>query len=151
MFHSYFVRRSGGLFAALVLAVATAGTEAADPRGVPDAGSPAIMVQVKCKPGTADLWLAALEKDIVPAVKDAIAKGDGFTRFTYLDAALPQQYDFTLIYESTSFSGLDTRRPFPHYAALYRRVGPARAQEILSEMTSWEADAKVTIVRVHHP
>ena len=44
-----------------------------------------------------------------------------------------QQVDFVLVYESKSFSGLDTKRPFPHYAALYRRVGPARAQQILGE------------------
>ncbi len=113
--------------------------------------SPALMVQVKCKPGTADLWQAEFEKEIVPSIQEAISKGDGFTRFSYFEAALPyQQFDFVLVYEAKSFSGLDTKRPFPHYAALYRRVGPARAQQILSEMTAWEQEATVTIVRTHN-
>jgi hypothetical protein len=113
--------------------------------------SPALMVQIKCKPGTADLWQAEFEKEIVPSIQEAISKGDGFTRFSYFEAALPyQQFDFILVYEARSFSGLDTKRPFPHYAALYRRVGPARAQQILGEMGSWEQDVKITLVRAHH-
>jgi len=112
--------------------------------------SPALMVQVKCKPGAADLWQAEFEKEIVPSIQEAIAKGDGFTSFSYYESALPSQVDFVLVYESKSFSGLDAKRPFPHYAALYRRVGPARAQQILSEMGSWEQDVKITLVRAHH-
>ena len=112
----------------------------------------AIMVQVKCRPGAADLWQAEFEKEIVPSIKDAIAKGDGYTRFTWYEAALPYQpFDFVLVYESKSFSELDMKRPVPHFAALARRVGPARAQQILTEMGSWEVDAKVTIVRTHQP
>jgi hypothetical protein len=112
--------------------------------------SPALMVQIKCKPGTADLWQAEFEKEIVPSIQEAIAKGDGFTSFSYYESALPSPVDFVLVYESKSFSGLDTKRPFPHYAALYRRVGPARAQQILGEMGSWEQDVKITLVRAHH-
>jgi hypothetical protein len=112
--------------------------------------SPALMVQIKCKPGTADQWQADFEKEIVPSIQEAIAKGDGFTGFSYYEAALPSQFDFVLVYESKSFSGLDVKRPFPHYAALYRRVGPARAQQILGEMGSWEQDTKITLVRAHH-
>ena len=112
--------------------------------------SPALMVQIKCKPGTADLWQAEFEKEIVPSIQEAIAKGDGFTRFTYYESALPSQVDFVLVYESKSFGGLDVKRPFPHYAALYRRVGPARAGQILSEMGSWEQETKITLVRAHH-
>jgi hypothetical protein len=112
--------------------------------------SPALMVQIKCKPGMADQWQADFEKEIVPSIQEAISKGDGFTRFSYYEAALPSQFDFVLVYESKSFSGLDAKRPFPHYAALYRRVGPARAQQILSEMGSWEQETKITLVRAHH-
>jgi len=112
----------------------------------------AIMVQVKCKPGAADLWQAEFEKEIVPSIQDAIAHHDGYTRFTWYEAALPYQpFDFVLVYESSSFSALDAKRPIPHFAALARRVGPARAQQILAEMGSFEADAKVTIVRTHQP
>jgi hypothetical protein len=109
------------------------------------------MVQIKCKPGTADLWQAEFEKEIVPSIQEAIAKGDGFTKFTYYESVLPSQVDFILVYEAKSFAGLDVKRPFPHYAALYRRVGPARAAQILAEMGAWEADAKVTLVRAHAP
>jgi hypothetical protein len=112
--------------------------------------SPALMVQIKCKPGMADQWQADFEKEIVPSIQEAISKSDGFTRFSYYEAALPSQFDFVLVYESKSFSGLDAKRPFPHYAALYRRVGAARAQQILSEMGSWEQETKITLVRAHH-
>lgn len=112
----------------------------------------AIMVQVKCKPGTAELWQAEFEKEIVPSIQDAIAHHDGYTRFTWYETALPSQpFDFVLVYESTSFSELDAKRPVPHFAALARRVGPDRAKQILGEMLSWEAGANVTIVRAHHP
>ena len=138
-----------GMAAALLLACASAPAQSAMP--VTKATS-AIMVQVKCRPGAADLWQAEFEKEIVPSIKEAIAKGDGYTRFTWYEAALPYQpFDFVLVYESKSFSELDAKRPVPHFAALARRVGPARAQQILSEMGSWEADAKVTIVRTHNP
>ena len=136
-----------GMTVALLCACASAQT------AVPVARTAsAIMVQVKCRPGAADLWQAEFEKEIVPSIKDAIAKGDGYTRFTWYEAALPYQpFDFVLVYESKSFSELDAKRPVPHFAALARRVGPVRAQQILTEMGSWEADAKVTIVRTHQP
>ena len=122
-------------------------------QSVPPANtSSAIMVQVKCKPGTAELWQAEFEKEIVPSIRDAIAHHDGYTRFSWYEAALPAQpFDFILVYESTSFSALDVKRPVPHFAALARRVGPDRARQILGEMTGWEAGATVTIVRAHQP
>jgi hypothetical protein len=142
------VRHLAGLIIGALLWTGAA-AQSAPPAGT--AATPALMVQIKCKPGTADLWQAEFEKEIVPAIQEAIAKGDGFTKFTYYESVLPSQVDFILVYEAKSFGGLDVKRPFPHYAALYRRVGPARAAQILSEMGSWEADAKVTLVRVHAP
>jgi hypothetical protein len=144
-------RRCAGFLLALVCCVAFSSTAMrAQPPAFALSASPALMVQIKCKPGTADLWQAEFEKEIVPSIQEAIAKGDGFTSFTYFESALPSQVDFVLVYESKSFSGLDTKRPFPHYAALYRRVGPARAQQILGEMGSWEQETKITLVRAHH-
>jgi hypothetical protein len=120
-------------------------------QSAPHAAS-AIMVQVKCKPGAADLWQAEFEKEIVPSIEDAVARHDGYTKFTWYETALPYQpFDFVLVYESNSFSQLDAKRPIPHFAALARRVGPARAQQILSEMGAWEADARITLVRAHSP
>ena len=114
--------------------------------------APALIVEIKCKPGTADLWQAEFQKEIKPAIDEAIAKGDGFTKFTYVEAALPfQQFDFLLVYESKSFAGLDVKRPFPHYLALYHRVGSERAKQILGEMGSWEAEVHVTIGRTGEP
>jgi hypothetical protein len=115
------------------------------------ASSPPIMVQVRCKGGSAELWLAEFEKEILPSIQGAISKGDGITRFSYFEAALPgQTFDFVLLFEVKSLGSLDTKRPFPHYVALFRRVGQARGLEILNQMTSWEQDVKVTIVRTHN-
>ena len=115
------------------------------------ASSPAIMVQIRCKPGTAELWLAEFEKEILPSIQEVISKGDGITRFSYFEAALPAQpFDFVLLFEVKSLGSLDTKRPFPHYAALFRRVGAAHGEQILKEMGDWEQDVKVTIVRSHN-
>jgi hypothetical protein len=115
------------------------------------ASSPAIIVQVRCKGGTAERWLAEFENEILPSIQEAISKGDGITKFSYFEAALPgQPFDFVLVFEVKTLGSLDTKRPFPHYVALFRRVGQARGLEILNEMTGWEQDAKVTIVRTHH-
>lgn len=117
----------------------------------PASSSPAIMVQIRCKGGTAELWLAEFEKEILPSIHEAINKGDGITKFSYFEAALPgQPFDFVLVFEVKTLGSLDTKRPFPHYVALFRRVGPARGEQVLSEMTGWEQDVKVTIVRSHN-
>ena len=121
------------------------------PAQTPASSSPAIMVQIRCKGGTAELWLAEFEKEILPSIQEAISKGDGITKFSYLEAALPgQPFDFVLLFEVKTLGSLDTKRPFPHYVALFRRVGAARGEQILNEMTGWEQDVKVTIVRAHN-
>jgi hypothetical protein len=108
------------------------------------------MVQVRCKGGTAELWLAEFEKEILPSIQEAISKGEGISKFYYFDAALPgQPFDFVLVYEVKTLGSLDTKQPFPHYTALFRRVGQARGLEILKEMGGWEQDVKVTIVHAH--
>ena len=92
--------------------------------------APALIVEIKCKPGTADLWQAEFDKEILPAINESIAKGDGFTRFFHIEAALPfQQFDFVLVYEFKSFAGLDIKRPFPHYLALYHKSNPTKGQQ----------------------
>jgi hypothetical protein len=48
-----------------------------------------IMVEIQCKPGTADHWREAFEKDIVPAIREAIQKDDAFSNFSYLETPLP--------------------------------------------------------------
>lgn len=114
------------------------------------ASSPAIMVQIKCKPGTAQPWGAEFEKEILPSIQEAISKGDGITKFTYLEAALPgQSFDYVLVFEVKTLASLDTKQPFPHYVVLFRRVGQARGLQILNEMTGWEQEVKVTVVHSH--
>lgn len=114
--------------------------------------NPALIVEVKCKPGTAELWLNDFEKEIVPSIKEAIAKGDGFTGFRYAEDALPgQHFDYLLMFEAKSFGELDTRRPFPHFTALFRRVGPDRAKQIIGEMNAWEAEVHITLARTRTP
>ena len=111
---------------------------------------PAIMVQVRCNAGNAGLWLADFQKEILPSIQEAIAKGDIITNFSYFEAVLPAQaFHVVLLFEVKSLSALDTKRPFPHYEALFHRVGPVRGQQILKEMGSWEEDVKVTIVHSH--
>ena len=120
--------------------------------GATAAAAPALIVEVKCKPGTAELWLNDFEKEIVPSIKEAIAKGDGFTGFRYAEDALPgQHFDYLLIFEAKSFGELDTRRPFPHFTALFRRVGPDRAKQIIGEMNAWEAEVHITLARTRTP
>src|ERR1700730_17474063 len=41
------------------------------------------------------LWRESFEKDTLPAIREAIQKGDAFTNLTYLEAPLPvQDVDF---------------------------------------------------------
>jgi len=118
----------------------------------PAQSAPALIVEVKCRPGMAELWQADFDKEIAPAIDEAIARKEGFDSFHYVEAALPgQNFDFLLVFEAKSFVGLDTKRPFPHYAALYRRIGPDRAKQVLSEMASFEQDVHVSLGRTHQP
>jgi hypothetical protein len=107
-----------------------------------------IMVEIQCKPGTADQWREAFEKDIVPAIREAIQKGDAFSNFSYLETPLPaQDIDFILLFELESFRTLDTRRIPPHYEVLLRRLGPERFASLMKEMGSWEKTVRVSILR----
>jgi hypothetical protein len=112
------------------------------------ASSAAVMVEIQCKPGTADAWREAFVKDILPSIHAAIRRGDAFTNFAYFEAPLPaQDFDFVLLFELKSFSSLDTRRIPPHYEVLFRRLGPERAEALLKEMGGWEQKVTVRILR----
>ena len=107
-----------------------------------------IMVEIQCKPGTADQWREAFEKDVLPAIREAIQKGDAFANFSYLEAPLPApDVDFILLFELKSFSALDTRRIPPHYEVLLRRLGPERFAALMKEMGNWEKTVRVSILR----
>lgn len=109
-----------------------------------------IMVEIQCKPGTADAWRDAFVKEIVPSIREAIRKGDAFTNFTYFEAPLPgQDLDFVLLFELKSFSSLDTRRIPPHYQVLFQRLGPERGEALLKEMGGWEQKVTVRILRAN--
>ncbi len=114
----------------------------------PLASSAAIMVEIQCKPGTADLWRESFEKETLPAIREAIQKGDAFTNFTYLEAPLPvQDIDFVLLFELKSFASLDTRRLPPHYEVLLRRLGPERFAALEKETGNWEKTVRVSVMR----
>lgn len=114
----------------------------------PPRSNAVIMVEIQCKPGTADQWREAFEKDVVPAIREAIQKGDAFTNFSLLEAPLPaQDVDFILLFELKSFSALDARRIPPHYEVLLRRVGQERFAALMKEMGDWEKTVRVTILR----
>lgn len=107
-----------------------------------------VMVEIQCKPGMAEQYREALEKDIFPAIREAIQKGDVFTNFTYLEAPVPaQDMDFVLIFEAKSFGSLDTRRIPPHYEVLLRRLGPERFAALMKEMGNCEKTVRVSILR----
>ena len=108
---------------------------------------PAIMVQIRCKPGTADEWRAAFDQHLKPAIDEVIARGDSFTGFQLIEPALPwQSFDVVLLFTGKTFAGLDQPRPFPHYLALLQREGPLRTLAVAKEMGSYEDQVTVTLV-----
>ncbi len=112
--------------------------------------SAVIMVEIQCKPGTADLWRESFEKETLPAIREAIQKGDAFINFTYLEAPLPvQDIDFVLHFELKSFASLDTRRLPPHYEVLLRRLGPERFAALEKETGNWEKTVRVSVMRCY--
>ena len=112
--------------------------------------SATVMVEIQCKPGTAEAWREAFVKEILPSIREAIRKGDAFTNFTYFEAPLPaQDLDFLLLFELKSFSSLDTRRIPPHYEVLFQRLGPERGEALLKEMGGWEEKVTVRILRAN--
>ena len=112
--------------------------------------SATVMVEIQCKPGTAEAWREAFVKEILPSIREAIRKGDAFTNFTYFEAPLPaQDLDFVLLFELKSFSSLDARRIPPHYEVLFQRLGPERGEALLKEMGGWEEKVTVRILRAN--
>jgi len=108
---------------------------------------PAILVEIRCKPGTADLWRADFNEHVRPAIEEVVARGDTFTSFQLLEPALPGQgFDFELLYTGRTFAGLDQPRPFPQYVALFEREGAVRTLAAVREMGSLEEHVTVTLV-----
>lgn len=137
----------------VVLLLVVAGTAMGLPslsiekQSLPVATEPAILVQVRCKPGTSYLWKADFDKHIRPAIEEVIANGTTFTGLQVIQATLPwQTFDFILIYTGKSFATLDKPSVPPHFAALFQREGTARAMAVLNEMNSYEEQSTVTIV-----
>jgi protein-S-isoprenylcysteine O-methyltransferase Ste14 len=111
--------------------------------------SPAILVQIRCKPGMAGRWRGDFNQHIRPAIEEVIARGGSFTGFQLMQPALPwQSFDFVLLYSGASFASLDQPRLFPHYQALLEREGPLRTMSIVREMDSYEDQASVTLVHL---
>jgi len=132
-----------------VLAITVAGLPALseDKQPAPAVTEPGILVQIRCKPGTAFLWEADFNQHIRPAIEEVIAHGNTYTGFQFIKAALPAQpFDFMLIYTGKSFAALDKPAAPPQYAALFQREGTIRALSVLKEMLSYEDQVTVTIV-----
>lgn len=132
----------------VVAATATGATEISVDTPLPAANvEPAIMVQIRCKPGTSYSWKADFDQHIRPAIGEIVARGDAFTGFQFIQAALPwQSFDFILIFTGKTFAGLDKPGPFPHYIALFEREGTLRSLDVLKEMMSYEEQVSVTLV-----
>ena len=147
----YMIRTPRWIALALVTAATLAGIPALTmDRGMPAAATdPAVLVQIRCKSGTASLWRADFDQHVKPAIDEVIARGDMFTGFQIMEPALPWQgFDFLLLYTGKTFAGLDQPRPFPHYVALFQREGSLRAFAALKEMSSYEDQVSVTLVHL---
>ena len=144
----------GRIPAWLMLSLVVIGTFAGFPKitrsvDSPHVTEPAILVQIRCKPGTGELWREDFERYLRPAIEEAVGRKDSYTSFQFLEAALPGQgFDFALLYTGASFSGLDKPRLFPQYVALVEREGPVRALEIGREMGQWEDHVTVSLVHL---
>jgi protein-S-isoprenylcysteine O-methyltransferase Ste14 len=148
----YAARTPRWLALALVVAVTAAGLPAlsVDHAASRPAVEPAILVQIRCKPGMASQWRADFNEHLRPAIDEVIARGDFFTGFQLIEPALPwQSFDFVLLFTGKTFAGLDQPRPFPHYLALLAREGSLRTLAAVKEMGSYEDHATVTLVHVH--
>jgi protein-S-isoprenylcysteine O-methyltransferase Ste14 len=138
----------------LMLVLVAAGTLAGLPavtRAVPPARivEPAILVQIRCKPGTAALWRVDFDQHVRPAIEEVVARGDSFTSFQFLQPALPWQgFDFVLLYTGKTFAGLDQPAPFPQYLAMWQREGSVRTLAVAREMGAWEDQVSVTLVHL---
>jgi hypothetical protein len=133
----------------LIIAATAAGLPAlrVDKQAPTSATEPAIVVQVRCKPGTSYLWKTDFDKHIRPAIEDVIAKGNTFTGLQVIQSTLPwQPFDFMLIYTGKSFATFDKPGVPPHFAVLFQREGTVRAMAVLNEMNSYEEQSIVTIV-----
>lgn len=109
---------------------------------------PTIIVQIKFKPAVGDQWVEAFEKEIVPAIQEAIDNKDEITGYAYFEnVVVGQPYDFVLIMQAKSFSFFDRRQDYPHYRTLFHRLGPEKAGKLLADMDSWEEEVHVTLVR----
>jgi hypothetical protein len=140
--------------ASLTLVLIVVGTLIALPAVTHSASSqhrtePAILVQIRCKPGTADLWRDDFEQHIRPAIEEAISHDDGFTDFQFLQAALPGQgFDFALLYSGKTYASLDQPRIPPQYVAMMQREGAMRTLATAREMGTWEDHVTVSLVHL---
>lgn len=118
-------------------------------RGVAEPSAiPAVVAKIEFQPGRRTQWIDAFERYIVPAIREAIEAGDEILDVAYFESIVPgQDYDFLLVFRAKSFGFYDRRRAFPHYEALFRRVGVEEGRRILSEMSEWEASVSVTLLR----
>jgi protein-S-isoprenylcysteine O-methyltransferase Ste14 len=113
----------------------------------PSGTEPGILVQIRCKPGTASLWETDFNQHIRPAIEDVIARGNTYTGIQLIKATLPAQpFDFMLIYTGKTYAGLDKPVNPPQYVALFQREGSLRALSVLKEMLSYEDQVTVTLV-----
>lgn len=108
---------------------------------------PTVTVAIELAPGERTSWIKAFEEHMVPSIREAIDRGE-LTNFDYYESVVTgQSYDVLLILQGPSFAFFDERRPYPHYAALFRRLGPTRAQNVLEEMTGLERAVSVGLSR----
>lgn len=118
------------------------------PTALPAQNDPiAVAVTIEFEDGRQSQWIEAFEAYVVPGIQDAIADGD-LVDFAYFESIAPSQaYDLLLVVRAPSFAFFDRRQVYPHYAAMFRRVGVEEGRRIIAEMSEWEATVTVTLLR----
>jgi hypothetical protein len=107
----------------------------------------AVAVTIDFEDGRQAQWIQAFETHIVPGIQDAIESGE-LVDFAYFESIAPTQaYDLLLVVRAPSFAFFDRRQIYPHYAALFRRVGVEEGRTIIAEMSEWETEVTVTLLR----
>jgi len=107
----------------------------------------AVAVTIQFEEGRQSQWIEAFETHIVPGIREAMANGE-LVDFAYFESIAPSPaYDLLLVIRAPSFAFFDRRQIYPHYAALFRRVGVEEGRRIIAEMAEWEADVTVTLLR----
>lgn len=131
----------------LAVAAATAVAASPAPSSAQTDALPGVMVQITVTPGSRTPWREDFESYILPAIQEALQRGEYLGFAFHETVVVGQPYDFVLVLHAPTFAFLDERRTPPHYAALYRRLGSEEAAQVIERMSARESQVVVTLTR----